>query len=89
MALGKIALDVSSDPEEVMKKLVLIKGIGSWTAHYIAMRTLEWPDAFLETDIGVKKALAPASPKEMLAMAEFWRPWRSYATINLWNSLTR
>jgi AraC family transcriptional regulator of adaptative response / DNA-3-methyladenine glycosylase II len=48
---------------------------------------MEWPDAFLETDVGVKKALEPLKSKELLKMAEAWRPWRSYATINLWNSL--
>ena len=74
-------------PEEAMQKLMNIRGIGSWTAQYIAMRALEWPDAFLATDAGIKKALAPRAPKELLAMAEAWRPWRSYATINLWNTL--
>ncbi len=82
-----ITLAPGANPEEEIQRLMAIKGIGGWTAHYLAMRALEWPDAFLETDVGVKKALAPATPKEILAMAEAWRPWRSYATINLWNSL--
>ena len=51
------------------------------------MRAMGWPDAFPHTDYGVKKALAPLSEKEILEMAESWRPWRGYATINLWNSL--
>jgi AraC family transcriptional regulator of adaptative response / DNA-3-methyladenine glycosylase II len=51
------------------------------------MRTMEWPDAFLETDAGVKKALGPYPSKTLREMAEAWRPWRSYATVNLWNSL--
>ena len=84
---GKIDLDLCAQPEEEMKKLMAIPGIGSWTAQYIAMRTMGWPDAFLETDAGVKKALEPYSVKERLELAEAWRPWRSYATINLWNSL--
>ncbi|MDL2233416.1 helix-turn-helix domain-containing protein [Ruminococcaceae bacterium OttesenSCG-928-L11] len=84
---GEIALETCVQPEEEMRKLLAIPGIGGWTAQYIAMRTMEWPDAFLETDAGVKKALAPRTAKEMLAMAEAWRPWRSYATISLWNSL--
>jgi AraC family transcriptional regulator of adaptative response / DNA-3-methyladenine glycosylase II len=70
-----------------MKKLTAIAGIGSWTAQYIAMRTMGWPDAFLETDLGVKKALEPYTSKQLLQMAQAWRPWRSYATINLWDSL--
>ncbi|MBA2938962.1 helix-turn-helix domain-containing protein [Paenibacillus sp. CGMCC 1.16610] len=84
----EIDFNLPTQPEEEMKKLIAIRGIGSWTAQYIAMRAMEWPDAFLETDAGVKKALQPYTSKELLKMAEAWRPWRSYATINLWNSLT-
>jgi AraC family transcriptional regulator of adaptative response / DNA-3-methyladenine glycosylase II len=86
-AQGEINFDLFARPEEEMKKLMAIRGIGSWTAQYIAMRAMEWPDAFLETDAGVKKALGPYTSKELLKMAEAWRPWRSYATVNLWNSL--
>lgn len=75
------------DPEEEINKLLTIHGIGNWTAQYIAMRTMAWPDAFLETDVGIKKALPGHSSKELLQIAEKWRPWRSYAIINLWNSL--
>lgn len=82
-----IDFGLGAQPAEEMKKLMAIRGIGSWTAQYIAMRAMAWPDAFLETDAGVKKALQPHPPKEMLAMAEPWRPWRSYATVNLWNTL--
>lgn len=84
---GEIDFDLSAQPEEEIKRLMAIRGIGSWTAQYIAMRAMEWPDAFLETDVGVKKALPGYTSKELLAMAETWRPWRSYATINLWNAL--
>ncbi len=70
-----------------MEKLKTIKGIGNWTARYIAMRAMEWPDSFLDTDIGVKKALAPYITGNINDIADPWRPWRSYATINLWNSL--
>lgn len=82
----EIDFDFCGQPEEEMKKLMNIRGIGSWTAQYIAMRTMGWPDAFLETDAGVKKALPGYTPKELLKMAEAWRPWRSYATVNLWNT---
>ncbi|MDU2065492.1 MAG: AlkA N-terminal domain-containing protein [Sporomusaceae bacterium] len=83
----KINFDFCLDPEEEIKKLLTIRGIGKWTAQYIAMRALEWPDAFLETDVGVKKALPDYTSKELLTISEGWRPWRSYATINLWNTL--
>lgn len=84
---GDIDFGLYTRPELEMNKLMEIPGIGAWTAQYIAMRAMEWPDSFLETDAGVKKALAPRKPKELLQMAEAWRPWRSYATVNLWNSL--
>ncbi len=84
---GDICFALSVQPEEEIKKLMGIQGIGSWTAQYIAMRAMEWPDAFLEADVGVKKALPGYTAKELLAMAEAWRPWRSYATMNLWNTL--
>lgn len=84
---GEIDFGFCIDPELEMKKLLSIPGIGKWTAQYIAMRTMEWPDAFLETDVGVKKALAPHTQKEMIKMAEKWHPWCSYATMNLWYSL--
>lgn len=84
---GEIDLTTTAQPALEIENLLRIKGIGRWTAQYIAMRGMGWPDAFLETDFGVKKALAPRTTKEMLELAENWRPWRSYATINLWNSL--
>ena len=84
---GALDLDFPAWPEEEMKRLMAIRGIGSWTAQYIAMRAMQWPDAFLETDAGIKKALWPHTPKELREMAEAWRPWRSYATIQLWNTL--
>lgn len=82
-----IDFEPGAEPQAELKKLCAIPGIGNWTAQYIAMRTMGWTDAFLEADAGVKKALAPATAKEMLHMAEAWRPWRSYAVVNLWNSL--
>ena len=84
---GQLDLAHCADPEAEMEKLLLLPGIGRWTASYIAMRAMGWPDAFPETDVAIKKALSPRTPKEMLALSEAWRPWRSYATINLWNSL--
>ncbi|MHC5229575.1 AlkA N-terminal domain-containing protein [Enterococcus sp. LJL99] len=84
---GKIKLDYSVQPEVEMKEIQTIKGIGSWTAQYIAMRTMGWTDAFLETDVGVKNAVAPLSTKEFQKIAGQWHPWRSYVVLNLWNTL--
>ena len=82
-----IDFGISAHPENEIKTLLAIPGVGKWTAGYIAMRTMGWTDAFLETDVGIKKALDKYTEKEMLILAEEWRPWRSYATINLWSSL--
>ena len=87
IANREIDFTLCVQPETEIKKLLSIPGIGGWTAQYIAMRAMGWPDAFPHTDHGVKKALAPLSENEILSMAETWRPWRGYATINLWNSL--
>ncbi len=84
---GEIDFTLCGQLETGIKKLLSIPGIGIWTAHYIAMRAMGLPDAFPHTDHGVKKALAPLSEKGILEMAEAWRPWRGYATINLWNTL--
>lgn len=84
---GEIDFLHCAQPEVEMQKLRAIPGIGDWTAQYIALRAMNWPDAFPHTDYGIKKALAPLTEKEILHLAETWRPWRSYATINLWNSL--
>uniref|UniRef100_UPI003342A216 DNA-3-methyladenine glycosylase 2 family protein n=1 Tax=Castellaniella defragrans TaxID=75697 RepID=UPI003342A216 len=93
LCLARLVVDGGVDfllchqPETEIRKLTAIPGIGMWTAEYIAMRAMGWPDAFPHTDYGVKKALAPLSEKEILTMAQAWRPWRGYATVSLWNSL--
>lgn len=88
LATGAITLTYRADPAAEMKKLLALPGFGPWTVEYIAMRALSWPDAFPHTDYGVKKALAMISPAEIPALSQKWSPWRSYATITLWNSLT-
>ncbi len=82
-----IELNFPTQPEKEIEKLKEIPGIGEWTAQYITMRAMRWPDAFPHTDYGIKKALSPRTHKEILELAESWRPCRSYAAINLWNSL--
>jgi AraC family transcriptional regulator of adaptative response / DNA-3-methyladenine glycosylase II len=78
--------------EEAVTILRHIRGIGEWTAQYIAMRALRFPDAFPAADLGVRKALsAPGHPlpseKKALERAAVWRPWRAYAALHLWQIL--
>jgi len=78
-------------PEPLIEELCALPGIGPWTAHYIAMRALSWPDAFPPQDVAVLKAMkqlfGSATQREADALAEAWRPWRAYAVLRLWNSL--
>ncbi|HTV43521.1 MAG TPA: DNA-3-methyladenine glycosylase 2 [Candidatus Sulfotelmatobacter sp.] len=87
VADGTLHLEPGSRIEDTLQELNKIPGIGEWTVQYIAMRALSWPDAFPHTDLGVKKALARKNPKEILEIAEKWRPWRAYATLHLWAGL--
>jgi len=88
---GDIDFDFSQDPDEFCEKMKAIKGIGDWTAQYVAMRVLKHPDAFPAADLGLLKAIeAPArvSPATLTQRAENWRPWRAYAALLLWSSLS-
>ena len=85
---GRLRLEPGSDPEAVIEQLTALPGIGDWTAHYIAMRALRWPDAFPAADLGLLRASGLKTARELARAAESWRPWRAYAALILWNSLT-
>ncbi len=82
----RIVLGQAADVEEQVARLTALPGIGPWTAQYIAMRALRWPDAFPAEDLMLLRA-AGLGKKELRARAERWRPWRAYATHYLWQSL--
>lgn len=84
-----LRFDALANAPAQMEALLAVKGIGPWTANYLAMRCWSYPDAFLEGDAGVAHALPDMAPKERLAAVEPCRPWRSYAVIGLWNSLVK
>jgi AraC family transcriptional regulator of adaptative response / DNA-3-methyladenine glycosylase II len=77
------------DPEAFIARLAELPGIGQWTAHYIAMRALRWPDAFPTGDVAVLNRLGGVSAKEADALSQGWRPWRSYAVLHLWQAPTK
>ncbi len=84
---GRVQLDAALAPEELAAQLVALPGIGPWTAQYVAMRALGHPDAFPAEDIVLRKVADPErllSARELLHMAETWRPWRAYAVMYLW-----
>lgn len=82
---GAIALDPGADRDAIMRDLLALKGIGPWTAGYVVMRGLGDPDVFLDTDLGVRRALDAVGLEP--TAADRWRPWRSYAMHHLWNTL--
>jgi AraC family transcriptional regulator, regulatory protein of adaptative response / DNA-3-methyladenine glycosylase II len=88
---GELALHPGTPRPELEQALVALPGIGTWTASYVALRALSDPDVFLPTDLGVRRALerlgAASRPADAAALAERWRPWRSYALIHLWSIL--
>ncbi|MBC8000032.1 MAG: DNA-3-methyladenine glycosylase 2, partial [Leptolyngbya sp.] len=86
---GAFNLEPGSDVEATKAAMKEIAGIGDWTAEYVAMRCLNWPDAFPYSDLGIKKALGLKSDKAIIETAEAWRPWRSYAAMHLWKSLEK
>lgn len=97
-ALKEVAEAALADPnlfrpfgsiEETVARLRTIRGIGEWTAQYIALRAIREMDAFPVTDIGLLRGAASinggkATPAHLLTRAESWRPWRAYAAQHLW-----
>jgi len=91
VADGKIGFDCAQSTDDFCKSLVEIKGIGEWTAQYVAMRALKDPDAIPCSDLGLLRAFDTPDrermrPAELRARAEAWRPWRAYAALLLWGS---
>ncbi|WP_436847513.1 DNA-3-methyladenine glycosylase 2 family protein [Streptomyces aureus] len=88
LADGTLHLGVESDWEQARERLLALPGFGPWTADVIAMRALGDPDAFLPTDLGVRRAAQnlglPSTPAALTARAAAWRPWRAYAVQYLW-----
>ena len=88
VATGEVAL-ATQDSATLVTQLMRIKGIGEWTAQYVAMRAINDPDAFLHTDLVLRRVadhrLALATDTALLARAEAWRPWRAYAGMYLWS----
>ncbi len=82
-----LSLEPGAEINRTKMQLKSIPGIGDWTAEYISMRCLGWPDAFPYSDLGIKKVLGLKSGKAIIEIAEKWRPWRSYAAMHLWKSL--
>lgn len=90
---GSLRLHPGDDPETTMTALRALPGIGDWTAQYMAMRALRWPDAFPAGDVALQSALGIArgskAARQALDASQAWRPWRSYAVMRTWAGLAR
>jgi AraC family transcriptional regulator of adaptative response / DNA-3-methyladenine glycosylase II len=83
VADGGLRLEPGADPVATRDALLSLRGVGEWTADYIAMRALREPDAFPAGDLGLRRALGmPSGP--LAQRADTWRPWRAYAAMLLW-----
>lgn len=88
---GSLSFDRGQTQAEFHQSLVAIKGVGDWTAQYVAMRVLKDPDAFPASDLGLLKAAGEsgtAGIRNLRSRAQAWRPWRAYAAMLLWSSLS-
>jgi len=88
---GTVALGPTVDRTEARRRLLELPGIGPWTADYVALRALRDPDAFLPSDLGLRRALErlglDGSPANAAKLAANWRPYRAYALMHLWATL--
>jgi AraC family transcriptional regulator of adaptative response / DNA-3-methyladenine glycosylase II len=90
--LAEPLLESAATADEAVSRLAALPGIGPWTAGYIALRALRDPDALPAADLGLRRALAVdfggrrPTPREVVARAERWRPWRGYAVLHLWQA---
>jgi AraC family transcriptional regulator of adaptative response / DNA-3-methyladenine glycosylase II len=88
LAGGGLVLRRGDDALAARVRLLALPGIGPWSADYIVMRVLGDHDVFLAADLGVRRALEraglPGDPRSAAALAERWRPVRSYAMQYLW-----
>ncbi|MEZ5738188.1 MAG: hypothetical protein R3E68_01155 [Burkholderiaceae bacterium] len=87
IASGALELAPGAPVPPALRALTSIAGIGDWTAQYIAMRALRWPDAFPAADLGVMKGLGVKTAAQATRASQDWRPWRAYAVMHLWERL--
>jgi len=90
---GQLALHPGADVAATTQALCQLPGIGDWTAQYIALRALRWPDAWPAGDVALAPALglpehrSAAARRAAERLSAAWRPWRSYAVIRTWAGL--
>jgi AraC family transcriptional regulator, regulatory protein of adaptative response / DNA-3-methyladenine glycosylase II len=88
VADGDVVVDPGADREALRAGLLALPGVGPWTVEYVMMRAVGDPDAFLASDLGVRRALEARGldgrARAATARAAAWSPWRAYANAHLW-----
>ena len=91
LANGELVLGAGADREQARERMLALPGVGPWTAGYIEMRALGDPDAFMPTDLGLRRGLErlghDGRPPAASELAERWRPYRAYALQYVWADL--
>ena len=90
LASGSLTLDVGTPIEEFTASLTALRGVGPWTAGYLAMRVLGNPDVLLTSDLIILQSAGalglPSTARELAVRGAAWAPWRSYAGMHLWRA---
>jgi DNA-3-methyladenine glycosylase II len=98
VAAGTLDLEAlrRMEPEEALARLAQLKGVGRWTAEYVLLRGLGFPDVIPAADGGLRRIIGrayslgrSATEAEVRALAARWAPWRSYAAFYWWFTLQR
>jgi len=81
-----VSFSTAAKAGDVTDALQALRGIGPWTAQYIAMRALGEPDAFPSGDLILRRMAGDCTARALDERSERWRPWRSYAVMLLWQA---
>lgn len=84
VAEDTLRIEPDADVRALTRRLAEIPGIGPWTAEYVAMRGMHWPDAFPAGDLVLRRNAGGLTEAKLREAAERWRPWRAYAAMQLW-----
>lgn len=87
VARGELRIEAGVDVGRVVSQLVALPGIGDWTAQYVAMRALRWPDGFPASDLWLRRAAGGLTAARLEKESARWQPWRAYAAMHLWASV--
>ncbi len=84
VADGSLTISPETDVREMTRRMLALPGIGPWTAEYVAMRAVHWPDAFPSSDLVLRRNAGNLTSAQLRRAAEVWSPWRAYAAMHLW-----